>query len=122
MRARNKHWFAKPQAAIDLLKAAHEMIRLGKVPGGKFTSAVCSMLLASDIAYTDYLKRPSHKKHKEIAMDGFLDELITLNSSCKKTALALQLLKTKKIEGGLSLFNHLCLPPSPIQEVCIQLL
>jgi hypothetical protein len=115
MRARNKLWFAKPQAVIDLLKAAHEMIRLGKVPGGKFTSVVCSMLLASDFASTDYLKRPSHKKHKEIAMDDFLDELTRLNSSCKETALALQMLKTKNIESGLSLFNHLCLPPSPIQ-------
>ena len=82
MQARNKHWFAKPQAVIDLFGAAHEMIRLGKVPGGKFTSDVCVMLLASDFASTDYLKRPSHKKHKDIAIDGFLDELTRLNSSC----------------------------------------
>lgn len=63
MKTRNKQWFAKPSAAIDLLKNAHEMIRLNKVPGGKFTSDVCTMLLATDLASKEYLKRPSHKKH-----------------------------------------------------------
>jgi len=39
------------------------MIRLNKVPVGKFTPDVCAMLLATDSAPIDYLKRPSHKKH-----------------------------------------------------------
>lgn len=90
------------------------MIKLGKVPGGKFTSDVCKMLLSADAASVDYLKRPSHKKHKEIAVDGFLEELIALNSSCKETALALQLCRTDKIGIDLSLFEHLLLEPSPI--------
>lgn len=63
MKARNKQWFAKSLAVIGLLKNAHEMIWLNKVPGGKFTPNVCAMLLATDSASIDYLKRPSHKKH-----------------------------------------------------------
>jgi hypothetical protein len=109
MKTRNKQWFAKPLAVIDLLKNAHEMIRLNKVPEGKFTSDVCAMLLATDSASIDYLKRPSHKKHQEIAVDDFLNELIALNSSCKETVSALQLCKTEKTVIDLSLFKHLLL-------------
>lgn len=41
MKARDKHWFAQPETVINLLKTAHEMISLGKVPQGKFTPDVC---------------------------------------------------------------------------------
>jgi hypothetical protein len=109
MKTRNKQWFAKPLAVIDLLKNAHEMIRLNKVPGGKFTSDVCAMLLITDSASIDYLKRPSHKKHQEIAVDDFLNQLIALNSSCKETVSALRLCKTEKTVIDLSLFKHLLL-------------
>jgi len=87
--AGNELWFKQPKAVITLLETVHEMIRLGKVPGGEFTPDVCVMLLAANTASMDCLKRPSYKKHKDIAVDGFLNELIALNSTCKETASAL---------------------------------
>ena len=122
MTLRNKKLFGKPSAVINLLKAVHEMIRLGKVPGGKFSPEVCGMLLSEDNAFSDCLKRPSYKKHDEIEDNSFINDIMAINSFSKETALALQLLKNKKIRIDLTLFKHLLLTPSPIQEVCIKLL
>jgi hypothetical protein len=97
MASRNKQWFSQPSAVINLLKTVHEMVRLDKVPEGKFSSDVCTKLLSADTASIDYLKRPSHKKHEEIVVDGFLNEVIALNSSCKKTVQNLQRLKSEEI-------------------------
>ena len=119
MKAQNKLWYARPLAVIGLLKTVHEMIRLGKVPGSKFTPEVCTMLLSTDTTSMDCLKRPSYKKHKDIEEDGFLNDLIALNSSSKETASALRLLKNEKVKIDLTLFKNLLLAPSPIQKVCI---
>jgi hypothetical protein len=121
MASRNKQWFGQPLAVANLLKTVHEMIRLGKVPGGKFTPDVCAMLLFTNTASMDCLKRPSYKKHKDIEEYGFLNDLIALNSSSKETTLALKLLKSEKVRIDLTLFKHLLLTPSPIQEVCIKM-
>jgi hypothetical protein len=63
MALRNKSWFGQPSDVIDLLKTVHEMVRLEKVPQGKFTPDICMKLLSGDTASIDYLKRPSYKKH-----------------------------------------------------------
>ena len=93
MASRNKQWFGQPLAVANLLKTVHEMIRLGKVPGGKFSPDVCGMLLSTNTASGDCLNRPSYKKHDDIEVDSFLNDLIALNSPSKEAALALQLLK-----------------------------
>ena len=80
------------------------------------------MLLSVNTATLDCLKRPSYKKHKEIKEEGFLDDLMTLNSSSKETSSALELVKKEQVKIDLTLFKHLILTPSPIQEVCIKLL
>jgi hypothetical protein len=97
MIAGNKLWYAQPSAVTSLLKTTHEMIRLDKVPGGKFTPDGCMMLLAANTASMDCLKRPSYKKHKAVVVEGFLDEVIAVNSSCEKTVKAIQRLKTEEI-------------------------
>ena len=122
METRNKLWFGLPVVVVNLLEAVHEMIRLGKVPGGTFTPYVCEMLLSTYTASMDCLKRPSYKKHEEIEEGSFLDDLMALNSYSKETASALKLLKSEKVRIDLTLFKHLMLAPSPIQEVCIKLL
>lgn len=94
MKAGNRQWFAQPLTVIKFIGSAHEMIKLGRVPGGKFTPDVCTMLLASDNASVNYLIRPAHKKHKMIDYDGFLKKLIALNSFCKETVSTLQSFKT----------------------------
>jgi len=114
MASRNKLWFGRPLAVANLLKTVHEMIRLGKVPGGKFSPDVCGMLLAVVTASNDCLNRPSYKKHDDIEEDNFLDDLVALNSYSKETASALKLLKSEKVRIDLTLFKHLLLTPSPI--------
>ena len=85
MASRNKQWFGKPLALVGLLKTVHEIIRLNKVPGGKFTPDVCAMLLTNNIASIECLKRPSYKEHTQIEEDSFLDDILALNSSSKET-------------------------------------
>jgi hypothetical protein len=114
MVSRNKLWFDRPLDVANLLKTVHEMISLGKVPGGKFSPDVCTMLLSTNTASMDCLTRPSYKKHAEIEENSFLDDLMALNSFSKETALALQLLKNEKVIIDLILFEHLLLTPSPI--------
>ena len=114
MVASNKLWCAQPLAVISFLKNALEMIRLDKVPGGKFTSDVCEMLLSAGTAAIDCLKRPSYKKHVKIEEDAFTDDIMTLNSSSKETASALRLLENEQMRIDLILLEHLRLLPSPI--------
>ena len=62
MVSRNKQWFGKPLAVIDLLKGSHELVQKGKIPGGSFTKDVCQDLLNGE-SVKQFIDRPSYTKH-----------------------------------------------------------